>query len=138
FALVSSRFDATQGRSIGIQVNAVTKSGMNVYRGTVSGYLRDDKLNAEDFILHRVPKYSNQQVSTTFGGPIVQDKAHFFGHYEGEREPQSVTFSGPYPRFNVPDLSVKKTQHLAGIRVDQQLNSSTHLMVRGNMWKNNE
>src|SRR3989442_7748825 len=30
FQFLSSRFDATQGRSTGIQVNAITKSGSNV------------------------------------------------------------------------------------------------------------
>src|SRR5262245_11134091 len=54
FELVSSRFDATQGRSVGLQVNAVTKSGTNTFTGTVSGYFRDDKFNAEDFVVHRV------------------------------------------------------------------------------------
>ena len=36
FQFVSNRFDATQGRSSGVQVNAITKSGTN----TLSGWLR--------------------------------------------------------------------------------------------------
>ena len=38
FEVVSSRFDATQGRSTGMQVNAVTKSGSNQFSG-LSGEL---------------------------------------------------------------------------------------------------
>jgi hypothetical protein len=40
FELISNRFDATQGRSIGVQVNAITKSGTNLYSGTKQQKLR--------------------------------------------------------------------------------------------------
>src|SRR2546430_1441191 len=63
FEFVSNRFDASQGRSSGIQVNAVTKSGTNVAAGTFSGYFRDDKLNAADPIAKRVLPYQDQQLS---------------------------------------------------------------------------
>jgi hypothetical protein len=104
FQFVTSRFDATQGRSSGAQINAVTKSGTNLFSGTLSGSFRSDKFNAEDFIVHQVLPYSDQQISGTFGGPIVQNKAHFFGYYEGERNPQSFTFTSPYPAFNIDPL----------------------------------
>lgn len=135
FEFVSSRFDATQGRSIGVQVNAVTKAGTNNYTGTLSGYFRDDKFNAADPIVKRVLPYSNQQVSATFGGPFKKDRAHFFGYYEGEREPQSYFFNSQYRRFNIADLTGTRTENKVGARFDNQLNQSTRLMVRGNGWK---
>ena len=46
FEFVANRFDATQGRSMGVQVNAITKSGTNTFAGTFSGYFRDDRFNA--------------------------------------------------------------------------------------------
>jgi Carboxypeptidase regulatory-like domain len=49
FEFVSNRFDATQGRSSGVQVNAITKSGTNTPAGTFSGYFRDDRFNAGRF-----------------------------------------------------------------------------------------
>ena len=42
FEMITSRFDATQGRSLGVQVNAVSKSGTNTYAGSVAGYFRND------------------------------------------------------------------------------------------------
>ena len=69
FEVLANRFDATQGHSAGMIVNAVTKSGTNVFAGTFGGYFRSDKFNAADFIAHRVLPYSNQQISGTGGGP---------------------------------------------------------------------
>ena len=132
FQLISSRFDATQGRSMGVQVNAITKSGTNSYAGSLSGYFRHDSLNAADFVARQVLPYSNQQVSSTFGGPIIRDRVHFFGNYEYGREPSTYSFRTPYRRFDV-DLTSVQRQDMAGTRVDFQLSSSTRLMVRGDM-----
>src|SRR2546427_10671806 len=89
FEVVANRFDATQGRSQGMIVNAVTKSGTNLFAGSFGGYFRDDKFNAKDFLTHTVLPYSNQQVSTTLRGPIRKDRVHFFSAYEDEREPKT-------------------------------------------------
>ena len=74
FEFIANRFDATQGRSNGLQVNAITKSGTNALSGSFSGYFRDERLNAADFIQKRVLPYSDQQLSVTFGGPIRRDR----------------------------------------------------------------
>jgi hypothetical protein len=129
FELVSNRFDATQGRSQGMVVNAITKSGTNTPAGTFSGYFRDDKFNAEDFIQRRVLPYSDQQLSGTFGGPIRRDRIHFFGNYEYEREPLTVTFNTPYPSFNI-DLAGTRTQQTGGVRGDAQFTPQSHMTVR--------
>ena len=135
FEFVSGRFDATQGRSIGVQINAVTKAGTNAYSGTLSGFFRDDDLNSKDPIVNRVLPYSNQQISTTVGGPIRRDRVHFFGYYEGEREPQSYFFNSPYPKFNIDDLTGTRTEHKGGARFDGQLSGSTRLTSRANVWR---
>ena len=93
FEVIANRFDATQGRSQGMIVNAITKSGTNAFTGTFSGYFRDDKFNAKDFIEKRVLPYSNQQVGGTFGGPIRRNRTHFFVNYEYEREPHTFTYN---------------------------------------------
>ena len=134
FQFVTSRFDATQGRSSGAQVNAVTKSGTNNFAGTASGYFRSDKFNAADFIVDRVLPYSDQQLSGTFGGPIRLNRSHFFGYFEAERNPQSFTFTSPYPAFNIAPLVGTNTQTLGGARTDFQLKPSMHLMARVNGW----
>ena len=129
FEFISNRFDATQGRSAGVQVNVVTKSGTNTPAGTFSAYFRDDKFNAEDFIEKRVLPYSNQQISATFGGPIRRDRIHYFANYEFEREPQTFTYNSPFPSFNI-DQSGIRGEHKGGLRTDFEFTARTRLSVR--------
>jgi hypothetical protein len=136
FQFMSARFDATQGRSQGIVVNAVTKSGSNLVTGSGYGYFRDDSMMAADFVAKRVLPYQNQQVGGTVGGPIIRDRAHFFGYYELEREPITFVFSSPYESFNINDFSVTRLEHKSGFRADVQLNSRNRLLMRGNLWTN--
>src|ERR1044071_2335847 len=82
FEVITNRFDARQGRSTGIQVNAITKSGTNSPAGSFAGYFRDDTFNAADFIQNKVLPYSDQQLSATYGGPIRKDRIHYFLNYE--------------------------------------------------------
>ena len=82
-----------------------------------------------DFIENRVLPYSNQQVSGTFGGPIVRDRAHFFGNYEIEREPRTVTFSSPFPAFNIDQLAENR-QNKGVARFDAQFSPQTRFYAR--------
>ena len=127
FQFISNRFDATMGRSTGVQVNAVTKSGSNQLSGLFRGNFRDSRFNAENPVLHIVEPVKNQQFSTTLGGPLVKDKLHYFGNYEYEREPKTTTFNTPYPAFNV-QLNGTNNQKKGGLRLDYQLSPQTRLM----------
>ncbi len=129
FEFVSSRFDASQGRSSGVQVNAVTKSGTNTFAGSLGGYFRNDRYIAKDFIENRVLPYSDTQISTTFGGPIRKDRMHFFANYEYEREPQTFTYSSIYPRFNIDQHAVRR-ERKGGARVDVQFSPKTRASLR--------
>src|SRR5689334_3700063 len=100
FALSTQRFSAANGRSGGALLSVVSKSGTNEFHGSVFGFFRDDKLNANaPKLLAKVnpdlfpdpadalkPPFSRQQFGGSFGGPIKQDKAFFFGTVERTRE----------------------------------------------------
>jgi hypothetical protein len=49
FSITTSSADATFGRGSGGQVNIVTKSGTNLFHGSLYEYFRNDKLDARDF-----------------------------------------------------------------------------------------
>jgi hypothetical protein len=141
FQLTTNRFDATQGRTMGMMVNAITKSGTNTFAGTFGGYFRRDSWNAKDFIQKIVLPYKDSQVSGTFGGPIVKDRVHFFGNYEYERNPNTFTFGGPNgpfptagPNINL-NLEAKNTLQQGGGKVDVQINPKNRLTGRYSHYK---
>lgn len=136
FELVANRFDATQGRSAGVQVNVISKSGTNTPAGTLAGFFRDDIFNAPDFIQDRVLPYSNRQISATFGGPIRKDRVHYFVNYEYEHEPQTFTYTTPYPVLNAEQYRPRR-EHKFGGRADLQLSPRTHLTARATRYDNN-
>lgn len=100
FALSTQRFSAANGRSGGALLSVVSKSGSNELHGSVFGFFRDDKLNANaPALLAKVnpklfpnaadvikPPFGRQQFGGSIGGPIVQNKAFFFGTIERTRE----------------------------------------------------
>ena len=134
FQIVTNMFDITQGRSAGMEIQAISKSGTNNLSGSAYGYFRSDKLNAPDLVAKRVLPYQNQQVGGTLGGPIVKDKIHYFASYEYEREPGTV-FANPSAlpgqSFSIPFKNGQKS-FLA--RVDDQMSANNRLSIRGSRW----
>ncbi len=134
FQVVTNMFDITQGRSTGIEVQAISRSGTNKTSGSAYGFFRDDALNAKDSVANRVLPYQNQQIGGALGGPIVKDKMHYFASYEYEREPATLVTSPsvlPGQTFTIP---YKNNQKSLLARVDDQLSSRDRLTVRGSRW----
>jgi hypothetical protein len=97
FRVESSGYAAEFGTGTGGQVSVITKSGGNIFHGSMFEYLRSDRFdarnhfdalrNADDSILSAGPKSSlkQNQFGGSIGGPILKDRAFFFGSYEGYR-----------------------------------------------------
>ena len=134
FQVVTNLFDITQGRSLGIQVQAISRSGTNNYDGSVYGYFRDDKWNAKDFIANRVLPYANQQLGGAIGGPIVKDKAHFFASFERENEPNTILSSPAALPGQSFSFDTKLVQNSFLGRADWQLRPTDHLTARASYW----
>jgi len=134
FQIVTNQFDITQGRSTGMQVQAISRSGTNVMRASTYGFFRSDKFNAPDPVAGEVLPFENQQVGFTLGGPIILNKAHFFGSYEYEREP-STAFLAP---SRLPDqtwqFESKGVDKNYLIRVDYQQSPTNSFTVRAQRW----
>jgi hypothetical protein len=137
FQFISNRFDATQGRSTGVQVNVITKSGTNQPSGLFRGNFRDSMFNSPNRAIGQVEPINNQQYSTAVGGPVLRDKLHFFANYEYEREPRISIWRTPYPFFNA-SLEGTNNRKIGGVRLDYQLSSRTRVMGkvgRGRLWE---
>src|SRR4029077_8592881 len=61
FQIVTNMFDITHGRSDGMEIRAISKSGTNTMSGSGYGYFRSDNLNAPDKVANRVLPSENQQ-----------------------------------------------------------------------------
>jgi hypothetical protein len=134
FQIITNRFDATQGRSLRVQLNAQTKTGSNEFHGSAFGYFRNDKFNAADFVSKTVLPYSDQQYGGTIGGPILHDKLWFFGSFEGERQPATI-FTTPTGfggiSYTLPTQNTTR-EYLA--RFDYQANASDRFSLRMNAY----
>lgn len=134
FQVVTNLFDITQGRSLGIQVQAISRSGTNALDGSVYGYFRDDRWNAKDFIANRVLPYANQQIGGAVGGPLVKDKAHFFVSFERENEPNTIITSPPALPAQSFSFDTKLVQNSFLGRADWQWREAEHLTLRASYW----
>jgi hypothetical protein len=92
FRIQTSSFAAEFGRTPGAQISIVTRSGTNDFHGSMFDYLRNDKLDANNWFncYHNspcLPKAEERQndFGGTFGGPIVKNRTFFFFSYEGLR-----------------------------------------------------
>lgn len=134
FQVVTNLFDITQGRSLGIQVQAISRSGTNHLDGSVYGYFRDESLNAKDFIANRVLPYANQQLGAAVGGPIIKDRAHYFVSFERENEPNTILTSPPSLPGQSFSFDTKLVQNSFLGRGDWQIRGGDHVSVRGSYW----
>lgn len=76
-------YEAEFGRAIGGIVNLITKSGGNEFSGTLDvRYRTDDFQESGDFFDADRQDSEFIQPAVTLGGPIVRDRAWFFGSYE--------------------------------------------------------
>ncbi|MBY0497416.1 MAG: carboxypeptidase regulatory-like domain-containing protein [Cyanobacteria bacterium] len=131
FKVVTNGFMPEFGRASGGLVNVVTKSGTNNIDGTAFGYFRDRSLNARNaFEVERAP-FSRQQSGVAVGGPIVKNRAHFFGNFEGHRinTQKFVNTRGAFPAFE-RTIEQGNRNYLGSGKVDVQLNSRHSLTGR--------
>jgi hypothetical protein len=87
FSLLQNQFSAEFGHSTGGQFNTAIRGGTNEFHGAGYWYLQNRKLNAMDEADRRIgltenPRYDENRVGGSFGGPIIRNRLFFFGNYE--------------------------------------------------------
>jgi outer membrane receptor protein involved in Fe transport len=98
--VTTSTFDADQGLSGGMSANVLIKSGTNALRGSAFEYFFDEGMKSRPYFLPAAeakPQASQHQFGGTFGGPIVKNKAFFFGSYQGTFDKQLAQRFGTVP-----------------------------------------
>ena len=103
FNVITQRFKAEYGRSDGAVLNVITKTGTNTLRGSWFTLLRDRSLNArtmtETITNTTKQEYRRYQFGGSLGGPIVENKVHYFGAAERTQQDtrQAVSTLGIFP-----------------------------------------
>src|SRR5581483_6783755 len=93
FKVDNSTFSAEYGRISGSIVNVATRSGTNQIHGETFDFYRDAKFDSRNYFNpDPAPQstFNRKQFGVNLGGPIVKNKAFFFGSYEGLRHLQAV------------------------------------------------
>src|SRR5438093_3360745 len=86
FRVLRNQFDAEYSRAGTAVVNVLTRSGTNAWHGMGSYYGRDAQLNATNAFATTKAPFDSTRVSGTFGGPLLENKAHFFSAIERLRQ----------------------------------------------------
>ena len=126
FKIQTNSFTAQTGFSTGNVINIETKSGTSNFHGDLFEFIRNDKLDANEFFndYNGTPKlgFHRNQFGGSAGGPLYipgiykqRNKTFLFGVYEGLRQdnPVNATFTVPTAQMRMGDFS----QLLAGAAV---------------------
>jgi hypothetical protein len=101
FRVQTNNPSAEYGQFGGAVVNATLRSGSNELHGSLFEYLRNEALNARSFFSATKAPFKTNQFGGTIGGPIVRNKAFFFGDYQGIRLRQGATRLYSVPTANM-------------------------------------
>lgn len=91
YVLITNNFGPEYGRNAGSVVNIITKSGSNGWHGSIYANENNSILNSLTSTqkspavnLTRPPRANDEFGGFTVGGPIVKNKAFFFGGFDNE------------------------------------------------------
>jgi carboxypeptidase family protein len=126
--VLTNQFDAEFGRASGAVINAVTKSGTNVFSGSAFDFFTGQKVTSKDYFARisdsPKPEVSKAEWGGTFGGPIIRNKLHFFASVE--RLVQNRNQSRTYPTR--PEYSFATTDDVSAWntlwRIDHQVTAN--------------
>jgi hypothetical protein len=104
FKIQTSNFSAEFGFSGSTVVNMITRSGTNTFHGTAYDYIRNQKLDANNWFANGsgipIPAQQWNNYGASLGGPIKKNKSFFFADFDGLRSKSGTTST-----FGVPSVA---------------------------------
>jgi hypothetical protein len=85
FQVVTSGGQAEFGRALGGYFNLITRSGTNELHGTVYGFLRNQRLNADNALSQSKLPVTQGLYGASLSGPLQKDRTFLFGNFEEGR-----------------------------------------------------
>jgi hypothetical protein len=134
FAVMANQFNAEYGMASGAIVSVVTRSGTNDLQGRLFLFHRDDSFDAQDPFSKAQGSgkspFSQQRYGGFLGGPLVRDRFHYFGSFEGLREDSTnVITSSLVPADQREEPSTSDGDQYF-FKTDLRLNNSHSLTAR--------
>ncbi len=119
FRITTSTSIAEFGRLPGANVALTSRSGSNEFHGATSYRIRNEIFSANDWFANqagygRLP-LRLQDVTQTFGGPIVHDRTFFFASYERAALLQPVVWLQPTPSAAARQSAMDSAQPLLSL-----------------------
>jgi hypothetical protein len=107
FKVLTYNYSAEYGERAGPTVLVTTKSGSNLFHGSVFEFFRNTKLDARSYFATAVEKFNLNQFGGSLGGPIKKDKTFFFVDYQAKMQRHGIPFTGfvPTTGMTTPDAS---------------------------------
>lgn len=111
FRIQTNSYSAEYGRSGGGVLTLTTKSGTNDIHGTAFDFLRNNKMDSNNFFANRAGNdlgtFQRNEFGFSVGGPIVKNRTFFFEAYEGRRQRTQATrfMTLPTPLQKAGDFS---------------------------------
>ena len=149
FEVITTGYAAEFGRAQGGVANIVTRSGTDALAGRAFWFTRNDALDSNNipppsplpanYVAPQPPQLERYQWGGTAGGPIVKNKAFFFGSFEKLDETRGVNFdltkipafvaSGVATPSHVEDFSVapKNDGFTGNFKFDANLTDANRL-----------
>lgn len=93
FQVVTSGGIAEFGRASGGVVNILTRSGTDDWRGSLYGFLRNQRFDARNPLAPTKDLLTQGQYGMTFGGPLRHERTFFFSNFEQTRRNYSAVLT---------------------------------------------
>jgi hypothetical protein len=149
----SSGYSAEYGGSTGAVINVITKSGTNQFRGSALAYWQGDSVagafnpslrlqltnsNAAEYITYPKDKDNRWEPGMSLGGPVMKDRAWFFGAYQPALREITRTVtpasSGNASAVNISQTQKQNTQFLSANETMQISDKLRTRLAFNNSW----
>jgi hypothetical protein len=134
FAVMTNQFSAEYGLSSGAVFTVITRSGTNDLSGRMFAFHRGDGMDAQNPFSKaqgsgKAP-FSQQRFGGFLGGPIVRDRLHYFGSYEGSRQRETSVITATVVPVDQRETPNPSDGHNAFIKLDGRMNDKHSTTLR--------
>ena len=140
FKVYVAQYPAEYGMYMGGLVTVATKGGTNQIHGEAFEYWRNERLNRDnrfqqqaEALEHTGNPFNRNQFGADVGGPIVQNRTHYYVAYERTQTSSSYTIFTTLPQFygaNQGTFNQPLMDQMFTARVDHQINKKQTIFVR--------